>query len=205
MNKTTRSQLDASLAHTGRLKLSGNWAARLRMAALLLGGVAGFLGVGEAGFNRIIDSFLGPGTANDGRTFIFAAIGLVGAVFAKRHPIFCAGLELAAGIGLLANHHTTLGPPMLAGALLSLISLRAPAPAETAIGTGARADLASGLSAIGLVGLALVGGPLLLLAVILLAAGSLGGSTSGSGAFYMTLVLILAGCAIALLIRRARR
>jgi hypothetical protein len=182
------------------------WAARLRTAALLLGGVAGFLGVGEAAFNKLIDSFLGPGAANDGRTLAFAVIGLVGAMFAKRHPIFCAGLELGGGIGLLAGHHTTLGPPMLAAALLSLVSLRTTSrPAEAPIGSAARADLASGLTALGLAGLALGGAPLLFLALILLAAGSLGGSTSGDGAFFLTLVLIFAGCAIALLVRRARR
>jgi hypothetical protein len=190
---------------TKRLLISGRWAVRVRIAALLLGGLAGFLGVAEAALYRLVDSFLGPGTTNNGRTFALAVIGLVGAMFAKRHPIFCAGLELLAGIGLLASDHTTLGPPMLAGALLCLISIRTATPAETGGGTGARAEVASGLSALGLVGLALAGVPMLLLGLILLAAGSLGDSTSGDGTVFLTLVLIFAGCAVALLTRRARR
>jgi hypothetical protein len=153
----------------------------------------------------VVDSLLSSSTSQDVRLFAFAAVGLVGGVFAKRRPFFCAGSELIAGIGLLAGRHPVLGALMLAGALLALVSTRTAEPAETAPARGARADVASGLTALGVVGLALVGAALLLIAVVLLAIGSLGGSTAGAGAVVLTLALIAGAVALGLLVRRARR
>jgi hypothetical protein len=190
---------------TDSLQLRDRRAGLLRSAALFLGGIAGFLAVGEAAFDALIDSLLGSGTSDDAHTLVFGAIGLVGVAFAKRRPLLCAGCEIVAGVGLLADHHPILGAPMLAGAVLAAVTIRTPRPGEST-GRTVRADLACAITALGVLGLALVaGGALFFLGLLTLAVALSGGSASGVPG---TLVLILGGCvavALSLLVRRARR
>lgn len=87
--------------------MAGRRAGWMRSAALLLGGVAGFLGIVEAAFDGVVDSVTGGVSPDDARLFALAVTGLVGAVFARRRPGFCAGLELVAGVGLLAGATTS--------------------------------------------------------------------------------------------------
>jgi hypothetical protein len=193
---------------TKQLQLTERGAARLRAAAVILGGAAGFLGIGEAAFNGFVDSLTSYSTSGDRHLFALAAIGLVGGAFVKRRTDVGAMLELAAGIGLLVAHHPVLGSLMLAGTALAVVSIRASAPESQGAGD-ARADLGSAVSAIGMVGLALLAAAaLFFLGIAGLAIGLSGGSSSGDSTALATLALVFFGCvcgAVALLVRRARR
>jgi len=178
----------------------------MRATSLLLGGLAGFLGIIDAVFSGLINSLFG-----DGFPLAMAAcalVGLVGATLAKHRPRASAVLESIAGVGLLADGHPILGGPLLVASALCLISLKtSPLPdrAEKPI----RADAASAFTVVGVAGLAIVAGlGLPILGLVILGAALSGGSAGGGGGVVEGLTLTVAVSALlglALLAYRAAR
>jgi hypothetical protein len=189
---------------TNSPQLRDRRAGLMRSTTLFLGGIAGFLAVGYAAFSGLVDSIGGSVTSGDVLTFFLGALGLVGAVFARRRPGFCAGCVIVGGVGLLAQRHSVLGVPMLAAAVLAGISIRVSPPAARA--ESVRGDAASAVTALAVAGLGLVAGAALLVLAALVAVLALSGGSASGGV--SALFLIPVGClvaAVALLTRRARR
>lgn len=178
----------------------------MRTTSLLLGGIAGFLGLVEATFSGLIDAMLG-----DRIPFVtaaFALVGLIGATLAKHRPRACAALESIAGVGLLAGGHLILGGLLIAACVLCLASLKtSPLPDRTE--TPVRADAASTFTVLGVTGLAIVAGLALpILGLLILGVALSGGSAHDGGGVVNALTLTI-GISIvlgfALLVFRARR
>jgi hypothetical protein len=178
---------------------------QMRVMALLLGGIAGFLAVGYAAFSGLIDSMLGDSTSHDGHSFWLGVIAVVGGVFARRRPLFCAGCEIVAGVGLLAQHNPILGGPMLAAAALAAVSIRVSPPAKSVDGE-IRGDVGAALTAVGVLGLGVVAGAaLLVLGLLVLVLALSGGSGSGDVSGLLLIPLVCGAAAVGLLVRRAQR
>jgi hypothetical protein len=163
---------------------------RMRTTSLLLGGIAGFLGLIEATFFWLVDAIIGGGDS----PFVtagFSLLGLVGAALAKHRPRACAALESTAGVGLLAGGHLILGCPLLAAAVLCLASLKtSPLPDRTE--SPVRADAASALTVLGMAGLAIVAGLALpILGLLLLGLALSGGSADGGVVHTLTLAVTI--------------
>ena len=178
----------------------------MRKTSLLLGGIAGFLGLIEATFNGLIDSLVGDGVPYF--TATFALLGLVGAVFAKHRPRACAALESVGGVGLLAEGHLILGGALVAAAGLCLVSLRTtplPDPTEAPV----QADVSSAFTVLGVAGLAIVAGlGLPFLGLLILGLALSGGSLDGGGGVVHVLALTIAVSTVlgfGLLVRKAWR
>ena len=178
----------------------------MRTTSLLLGGIAGFLGLVEATFSGLIDAMLG-----DRIPFVtaaFALVGLIGATLAKHRPRACAALESIAGVGLLAGGHLILGGLLIAACVLCLASLKtSPLPYRTE--TPVRADAASTFTVLGVTGLAIVAGLALpILGLLILGVALSGGSAHDGGGVVNALTLTI-GISIvlgfALLVFRGRR
>ena len=155
----------------------------MRTTSLLLGGIAGFLGLVEAAFSGLIDALFG-----DGLPYVtagFALVGLSGAALAKHRPRESAALESIAGVGLMAEAHLILGAALLAAAVLGLASLKtSPLPDRTQ--QLVRADAASAFTVLGMAGLAIVAGLALpILGLLILGVALSGGSLDGGGVVQM--------------------
>jgi hypothetical protein len=144
----------------------------MRIASLVLGGIAGFMGLAWATFLGLVDSLTstGPPLALGA----FALIGLVGASLARHRLRASILLESSAGIGLLAGDHVLLGGLFLAATLPALLSLRRSQPGERAVGA-TKADAASAFTVFGITGVAVVAGLLLPVVIFLLVAAALSG------------------------------
>ena len=180
----------------------------MRTTSLLLGGIAGFLGLVEATFSGLIDAMLG-----DRIPFVtaaFALVGLIGATLAKHRPRACAALESIAGVGLLAGGHLILGGLLIAACVLCLASLKtSPEKIGDMLREIVRADAASTFTVLGVTGLAIVAGLALpILGLLILGVALSGGSAHDGGGVVNALTLTI-GISIvlgfALLVLRARR
>jgi hypothetical protein len=144
----------------------------MRKASLIVGMVAGFMGLAWAAFLWLIDSWTSTGVSV--APGAFALVGLVGASLARHRPRACVALESAAGVGLLAGGHIFLGSPFLGAALLALVGLARSQPAERPEAR-ARADAASVFKVVGVGGVAVVAGLLLPFALLMVVVAALSG------------------------------
>jgi hypothetical protein len=178
----------------------------VRTTSLLLGGIAGFLGLIEAAFSGLIDAMFGDGLPYV--TAAFALLGLVGAVLAKHRPRVSVALQSIGGVGLMAETHLILGAALVAAAVLCLTSLKtSPLPDRT--NGPVRADASSAFTVLGVAGLAIVAGLALpILGLLIVGAALSGGSVDGGGDVIHLLTLTIGVSiviAFALLVLRARR
>jgi hypothetical protein len=169
----------------------------MRTSSLLLGGIAGFLGLIEAAFFWLLDPLLGGGTPY--ATAALSLLGLLGSSLAKHRPRACAALEAIAGVGLLAGGHWILGSALVAACGFSLASLRTSPTPEPRQSVG-RADAASAATVLGMAGLAIVAGVALpILGLVILGAALSGGSADNGVLHGLTLTVtipVLLGFAI---------
>ena len=144
----------------------------MRIASLILGGIAGFTGLAWATFLWLVGSWTSTGTPL--APGVFALIGLIGASFARHRLRVCAVLEAIAGVGLLAGEHFFLGSLFLGATVLALVALGRSQPGERLEGA-ARADATSAFTVAGVTGVALVAGFLLPVVLLLIVVSALSG------------------------------
>lgn len=162
----------------------------MRKTSLLLGGIAGFLGLIEATFNGLIDALLGDHLPL--ATAAFSLLGLVAAALAKHRPRASAALESVAAVGLLADGHLILGGALVAAAGLCVVSLKT-SPLPDRPEGAVRADVASAFTVLGMTGLAIFAGLALpILGLLILGLALSGGSVGGGDGVVNALTSVIA-------------
>ena len=144
----------------------------MRIASLILGGIAGFMGLAWTTFLWLVGSWLSTGTPLV--PGVFALIGLIGASYARHRLRVCVVLESIAGVGLLAGEHFLLGSLFLGATALALVALGRSQPEERLEGAS-RADATSAVTVAGVTGVAVVAGFLLPVVVVLIVLSALSG------------------------------
>jgi hypothetical protein len=144
----------------------------MRTASLLLGGIAGFMGLAWATFVGLVDALTSTGLPL--ALGAFALIGLVGASLARHRLRACVVLEAIAGVGLLAGDHIFLGILFIGATLLALVALGRSQPGERSDGV-VRRDAAAAFSVVSLTGVAVLTGLALPVVIFLVVAAELSG------------------------------